>query len=218
MPIKNTNLFSDKWQWPRKHIHEIWKPVRVRWAIKLSNIHYIIFIFQNGGLNHKRRMKQQPQTVNTKWSRKYADEFDGLAYLVVVHIQIVWSRKYRNQRWKTCCLTFSIHSISADFHENDETKTKSIKISWWVGWNSNPSIKCVIEFAEVKMLDKNVWLIKCMWVHVCHCRYRFGSSMEIRLHTHLVGIVAHIYPASCASCALIIDSKLLFWRKSQHAA
>jgi len=32
------------------------------------------------------------------------------------------------------------------------------------------------------------------------------------------GIMHVSYPASCASWALITDSKLLCWRKSQHAA
>lgn len=110
----NTNLFTDKWQWPCKHIHEIWKPVRVRWAIKLSNIHYIVFIFQYSGL--KIYANTHTHNLTYRLVRSYQDEQIIkpvlVWYLVIVNIQIIWRRKYRNQRWKTCCLTLSIHSVS----------------------------------------------------------------------------------------------------------
>lgn len=39
-------FLSNKWQRPGKHIHEIWKPVWMRGAVELSDIHNIVLIFQ----------------------------------------------------------------------------------------------------------------------------------------------------------------------------
>lgn len=48
-PFLPLTLLSNKGQTPRKHVHEIRQPVRVRCAVELSNVHDIIFVFQHSG-------------------------------------------------------------------------------------------------------------------------------------------------------------------------
>jgi len=43
-------LFTNEWQTPGKHIHEVRQPVWMGCAIKLSNVHHIAFVFEDGGL------------------------------------------------------------------------------------------------------------------------------------------------------------------------
>lgn len=49
----NSTFFSYKWKRPCENIHKIRQPIRMRRAIELSNIHYIIFIFQHSRLEKK---------------------------------------------------------------------------------------------------------------------------------------------------------------------
>lgn len=39
------DLLTNKWQRPCKYIHKVWKPIRMWWTVKLSYVHYIVFIF-----------------------------------------------------------------------------------------------------------------------------------------------------------------------------
>jgi hypothetical protein len=49
-PNEHHTLFSDKRKTPSEHIHEIGKPVRVRSAIELPNVHDIALVLENGSL------------------------------------------------------------------------------------------------------------------------------------------------------------------------
>lgn len=47
MHKENVRTFlTHKRQGPGKHIHEIWKPVRMRGAVELPDIHNVVLIFQ----------------------------------------------------------------------------------------------------------------------------------------------------------------------------
>lgn len=39
-------FLTHKWQGPGKHIHEIRKPIRMRGAVELPDIHNVVFVFQ----------------------------------------------------------------------------------------------------------------------------------------------------------------------------
>ena len=54
-------FFANKGQWPGEDVHEVWQPVRMGRAIKLSYVHHIVFVFQYGSWlceNEKKREKQ----------------------------------------------------------------------------------------------------------------------------------------------------------------
>lgn len=45
-PISIHTLLTNKRQGPGKYIHEVWKPVRMRGAVELPDIHNIVLVFQ----------------------------------------------------------------------------------------------------------------------------------------------------------------------------
>lgn len=46
-------LFPHKRQRPGKDVHEVRQPVRVRRAVELTDVHYVVLIFQHRRWKHK---------------------------------------------------------------------------------------------------------------------------------------------------------------------
>ena len=43
-------FFADKGQTPRKDVHKIWQPIGMWAAVKLPDVHHVVFILQDGRL------------------------------------------------------------------------------------------------------------------------------------------------------------------------
>lgn len=44
------NLFAYERQRPRKDVHKVRQPVRMRAAVELTNVHDVVFVFEDSGL------------------------------------------------------------------------------------------------------------------------------------------------------------------------
>lgn len=94
-------------------------------------------------------------------------EINGTStYFVVVHIQIVWRRKYCNQRWKTCCLTLSVHSISVrrkKWGAGETKKTSENTIPLEIAFTLPYCAKIGRNMARTthkRKIDKQMWMVQ----------------------------------------------------------
>ena len=70
----------------------------MRTAVELTDVHHIVLVLEHGSLQG--RMLVQHCTALT------------ILYLVIVHIQIVWSREDGDERREPRGLAFSVHSVA----------------------------------------------------------------------------------------------------------
>ena len=73
----------------------------MRTAVELADVHHIVLVLEHGSLQEESKVspaRVQPGT----W----------LTHLVIVHIQIVWSREDGDERREPRGLAFSVHSVA----------------------------------------------------------------------------------------------------------
>ena len=55
-------------------------------------------------------------TSNVSWVRGCLRNVFGLTF-IIVYIQVIWCGEYCDQGRESCCLTFSVHSVSVIYKE-----------------------------------------------------------------------------------------------------
>lgn len=84
--VFTSTFLADKWQGPGENVHEVGQPVRVRWAVELSDVHHVVLVLQHcrcGGTEQTRKVVVKHDRSNKT----------GLV-LVLEHIKINYGHRW----------------------------------------------------------------------------------------------------------------------------